>query len=74
MEDPNFKAILVELQALKKLMVLNMMEKGYSQSQIALTLGIGQATVSRMFPTGALKARANKRSRATSKGNDEPGS
>lgn len=46
--------IISELDALKKLMVLQLLDKGYSQNQIALTLGVGQATVSRMFPSGAL--------------------
>lgn len=47
--------VLGELEALKRLMVLDLLGKGYSQAQIALTLGVGQATVSRMFPKGALK-------------------
>lgn len=46
--------VLAELEALKKLMVLDLLGKGYSQTQIALTLGVGQASVSRMFPKGAL--------------------
>lgn len=46
--------VVAELEALKKLMVLDLLGKGYSQTQIALTLGIGQASVSRMFPRGAL--------------------
>jgi len=46
--------VVSELEALKKLMVLDLLGKGYSQTQIALTLGIGQASVSRMFPKGAL--------------------
>lgn len=49
--------LLAELEALKKLMVLDLLGKGYSQTQIALTLGIGQASVSRMFPKGALAKR-----------------
>lgn len=71
MENNSLKAILDELEALKKLMVLNMLEKGYSQSQIALTLGVGQATVSRMFPAGVLKSRAIKRSKVAAKAGDE---
>lgn len=49
-DDP----LLAELEALKKLMILDLLGKGYSQTQIALTLGIGQASVSRMFPKGAI--------------------
>jgi transcriptional regulator len=47
--------ILAELDALKKLTVLQLLDKGFSQTQIALTLGVGQATISRMFPKGALR-------------------
>lgn len=47
--------IAAELEALKKLQILQLLDKGFSQNQIALTLGIGQATVSRMFPKGAIK-------------------
>lgn len=51
----NEDKILAELEALKKLMVLELLGKGYSQTQIALTLGVGQASISRMFPKGALR-------------------
>lgn len=47
-----------ELEALKKLAILGLFDRGYTQKQIGLTLGISQGTVSKMFPTGALKARA----------------
>ena len=50
----NDDKILAELEALKKLMVLDLLGKGFSQTQIAVALGIGQASVSRMFPKGAL--------------------
>lgn len=50
----NEDRLLGEVEALKKLMVLNLLGKGYSQTQIAFTLGVGQATISRMFPKGAL--------------------
>ncbi|MFD9899872.1 Trp family transcriptional regulator [Mesorhizobium sp. NPDC059025] len=70
MENRSLQAILEELEALKKLMVLNMLEKGYSQSQIALTLGVGQATISRMFPNGVLKNRNRSRSKAAARTDD----
>ena len=45
--------ILAELEALKKLAILQLLDKGLSQNQIALTLGVAQPTISRMFPRGA---------------------
>ena len=51
----NDDKVVEELESLKKLMVLDLLGKGYSQTQIALTLGVGQATISRMFPKGALR-------------------
>lgn len=54
MENADVERILVELEALKKLKLLELLDKGYSQSQLALTLGVGQATISRMFPKGSL--------------------
>lgn len=55
MQPSDLKILLGELEALKKLTILGLFEKGYTQRQIALTLGVNQATVSRMFPVGVLK-------------------
>jgi DNA-directed RNA polymerase specialized sigma subunit len=44
-----------ELGDLKKLLIMMLFDRGYTQKQVALALGINQATVSRMFPKGALK-------------------
>lgn len=55
MNEKQATEIVNHLDALKKLMVLNLLEKGFSQNQIALTLGVRQATISRMFPSGVLK-------------------
>jgi Trp operon repressor len=57
MEKTDTERLIVELEALKKLRVLELLDRGYSQSQLALTLGVGQATISRMFPKGALTKR-----------------
>ena len=57
MDKSDVQKIVNELEALKKLTILQLLDKGYSQNQIALTLGIGQATVNRMFPSGVLKSR-----------------
>lgn len=51
---PEDSRIVAELEALKKLQILELLDRGYSQTQIALTLGVTQATVSRMFPKGVL--------------------
>ncbi len=56
----DLEKVISELDALKKLMILHLLEKGYSQTQIALTLGVGQATISRMFPKGVLGKSATK--------------
>lgn len=55
MEQSEASKILGELEAIKKLQILELLDKGFSQNQIALTLGVAQATISRMFPKGVLK-------------------
>jgi len=42
--------ILKELEMLRKLKLAEMLEKGYSQSQLAQILGVSQPTISRMVP------------------------
>jgi len=46
--------IIAELEALKKLQMLALMDRGYSQRQIALALGVSQPTISRMLPAAAI--------------------
>jgi len=41
-----------EMQAVKKLMLLQLLAMGYKQRQLAATLGISEATLSRMLPKG----------------------
>jgi predicted transcriptional regulator len=60
----NEDRIVAELEGLKKLMVLDLLGKGYSQTQIALTLGVAQASISRMFPKGALSKAKGKKGQA----------
>lgn len=51
-----------ELVAIKKLLVLALVNSGLTQSQIAAALDIDRTGVSRMFPKGALsklKAKGN---------------
>lgn len=56
MED-TLKKILSELEMIRKIKMIELMERGYSQSKLGNALGISQATVSRMFaskkPSGA---------------------
>lgn len=51
-EKINRDPILVELVAIKKLLVLALMKSGASQRQIASALGVNQSQVSRLFPGG----------------------
>ena len=46
-EDP----IELQLDAIKRLLVLFLTKAGTPQREIAAALGVGQATVSRMIPT-----------------------
>jgi predicted transcriptional regulator len=48
MQD-KLERILSELEIIRKLKMLEIVEKGYSQSKIAAALGVSQATVSRMM-------------------------
>lgn len=57
MSDAGLDKVSEEIIAIKKLLILQLLDRGFSQRQLALALGIGQATVSRMFPTGVLKKR-----------------
>jgi len=52
-----------ELAAIKKLLILGLINSGMTQTQIATALGINRTTVSRMFPSGALKAASAKEHR-----------
>jgi len=44
------EAILKELEMLRKLKMLELFDKGYSQAQLAQVLGVSQPTISRMVP------------------------
>ena len=57
MTDKTLNQIASDLESIKKLMILNMMENGYSQAKIAAAIGTSQASISRMFT--AKKAKAN---------------
>ena len=48
MED-TLKRILSELEMIRKIKMIELTERGYSQSKLGDALGISQATVSRMM-------------------------
>ncbi|MCH8201628.1 MAG: helix-turn-helix domain-containing protein [Proteobacteria bacterium] len=60
MDKADSKKIISELEALKKLTILQLLDRGYTQNQIALTLGVAQQTISKMFPKGVLGKPKNK--------------
>lgn len=49
--DETLKKILGELEMIRKIKMIELAERGYSQSKIGSALGISQATVSRMMAT-----------------------
>jgi predicted transcriptional regulator len=50
MTDEQAAAILKELEMLRKLKLVEFMDRGYSQGDLAKILGVSQPTVSRMVP------------------------
>ncbi|PKQ07722.1 MAG: helix-turn-helix domain-containing protein [Alphaproteobacteria bacterium HGW-Alphaproteobacteria-11] len=61
MTNEQAEQILKELEMLRKLKLMEMFDKGYSQAQLAQILGVSQPTISRMFPkaSGKKKAQVN---------------
>ena len=49
MTDEQASQMLKELEMLRKLRILELIDKGYSQAQLAQVLGVSQPTISRMF-------------------------
>ncbi len=47
--------IVRELELLRRLAILGLSDKGFSQADIADALGVSQPTISRMFPKGIPK-------------------
>jgi predicted transcriptional regulator len=50
MTEEQADKMLKELEMLRKLRLLELFDKGYSQAQLAEALGISQPTISRMLP------------------------
>jgi predicted transcriptional regulator len=55
MTDEQANAILKELEMLRKLKIAELLERGFSQAQLAQVLGVSQPTISRMVPKVTLK-------------------
>jgi predicted transcriptional regulator len=55
MTEEQAEQILKELEMLRKLKLAEMLEKGYSQAQLAQILGVSQPTISRMVPKVSMK-------------------
>lgn len=55
MNDKDSKALLEEMQAIKKLLILQLLGNGFKQKQIAAMLGISEPTMSRLMPPNASK-------------------
>jgi predicted transcriptional regulator len=55
MTEEQVDQILKELEMMRKLKLAEMLEKGYSQSQLAQILGVSQPTISRMVPKISVK-------------------
>lgn len=52
MTDQDAKALLKEMRDVKMLLILQMLNAGVRQKQIATALSISEATMSRMLPRG----------------------
>jgi predicted transcriptional regulator len=50
--------IIKELEMLRKLRLMELIDKGYSQAQLAHVLGVSQPTISRMVPKDSVRKRA----------------
>ncbi len=50
MTDEQASQILKELEMLRKLKLIELFDRGYSQAQLAEVLGVSQPTISRMVP------------------------
>ena len=55
MDEPALQKIAKDVEFLKKVMILDLASRGFSQEDIASLLGMGQSTVSTMFPKDILK-------------------
>ena len=47
--EETLKKVLAELEMIRKIKMIELMERGYSQRKLGGALGVSQATVSRMM-------------------------
>ncbi len=52
MNEQSTGSLLQEMQDMKMLLILQLLNAGVKQKQIALMLGVSEATMSRMVPKG----------------------
>jgi DNA-binding transcriptional regulator LsrR (DeoR family) len=52
MPENNLETLIEETVAVKKLLMLQLLATGYKQKHLAATLGVSEATLSRMLPRG----------------------
>lgn len=50
MAGSEFGSLVVEMEAVKKLLILQLVKQGIRQKDIAQVLGVSEATLSRMMP------------------------
>ncbi len=67
MTNTDTQALVEEMQAVKNLLILQLLAMGYKQKHVAGALGISEATLSRMLPKGLTKDLLQKRSGGLSK-------
>ena len=58
MTEEQAETIIKELETLRKLKILELFDKGYSQSELAKALGVSQPTISRMVPKPPARRKA----------------
>jgi len=55
MQKGEIQKIAEDLDAVKKLMILSLVQKGFKQGELASALNLDEAILSKMFPKGLLK-------------------
>ena len=55
MTDDQAEKLIKELEMLRRMKMAELIDKGYSQSQLAQVLGVSQPTISRMMPKAIKK-------------------
>jgi DNA-binding Xre family transcriptional regulator len=61
MNDDDMKALVQEMQWVRKLLMVQMLKSGCKQKHLASALGVSNATLNRMMPKGLVKEITAKR-------------